>query len=590
MKHTGKLTALAALLVALSACSGTTTDDVAETNDTAANDTTTVIEEEESGMFTSRDLEIGWDEQTAVRITLTGSSASSDSAAVAVLGSTVTISQEGTYVLSGTLTDGQIVIDADDSAKIQLVLDGAAVTSSTSAAIYVKQADKVFITTAEGSENTLANGGSYVATDENSVDAVIFAKSDLTLNGSGTLIIQAAAGHGIVSKDDLVLASGTCVINAEKQGLSGKDSVRIAGGSYTITAGTDAIHSENDDAAKGFVYIASGRFTITAQGDGISGSSYVTLLDGQFTIVSGSGHTAAAAHFDNLGPNQAAADDTASTKGIKAGTVLTISGGSYDIDAADDALHADSTLTIDGGSFTIAAGDDGIHADEAVTINGGDVAITTSYEGIEGLSITLNDGTIAVKAADDGLNAAGGNDASGDMFAITDGAGITINGGTLTVDASGDGLDSNGSLYLNGGTVVVSGPTDNGNGTLDYNGEAIASGGTFLGTGSSGMAQNFSTASTQGCLLVSLAGSAGDIITVTDASGNVILTGTAAKAYTCVLVSSPDLALNGVYTITNGSASVTATLDSLVAGNGGGMNPGGNGGNMGPGGQGPRGH
>src|SRR5699024_5724378 len=154
-----------------------------------------------SEMFTDRDVEIGYDEETSARITLSGNSASSDSDAVQISGSTVTIKEEGTYILSGTLNDGMIVVGAEDTDKIQLVLDNVEITNSTSAAIYVLEADKVFITTASGSENTLANGGEYVAIDENNIDAVIFSKSDLTLNGAGTLTINAAAGHGVVSKD-----------------------------------------------------------------------------------------------------------------------------------------------------------------------------------------------------------------------------------------------------------------------------------------------------------------------------------------------------------------------------------------------------
>lgn len=164
-----------------------------------------------------------------------------------ISGSTVTITDEGTYILSGTLNDGMIVVSGEDTDKIRLVLDNVEIKSSDSAAVYVLEADKVFITTASGSENTLANGGEYAAIDDNNIDAVIFSKSDLTLNGAGSLTIDAAAGHGVVSKDDLVLTSGTYNITAASHGLSGKDSVRIANGTYTITSGKDGIQAENTD-------------------------------------------------------------------------------------------------------------------------------------------------------------------------------------------------------------------------------------------------------------------------------------------------------------------------------------------------------
>ncbi len=249
MKKTAILSLLIAVILSLSACSSTkVTESINESSETSQIELTeTVSTASSSEMFTDRDMEIGYDEETSARITLSGNSASSDSDAVQISGSTVTITEEGTYIFSGTLNDGMIVVSAEDTDKIQLVLDNVEITSSTSAAIYVLEADKVFITTASGSENTLANGGEYVATDDNNIDAVIFSKSDLTLNGAGTLTINAAAGHGVVSKDDLVLTSGTYNITAASHGLSSKDSVRIANGTYTITSGKDGIQAENTD-------------------------------------------------------------------------------------------------------------------------------------------------------------------------------------------------------------------------------------------------------------------------------------------------------------------------------------------------------
>lgn len=231
MKKRAILALFLSAAVLLSGCStNNTSSTTASQNSSSASGTesegtivlTTV---DTSQMFSDRDLEIGYDEETSAKIELSGNSAACDSDAVQISGSTVTITDEGTYILSGTLSDGTIIINAGDTDKVQLVLDGVDINSSTSAAIYVIEADKVFLTTASGSENRLSNGGTYVAIDENNIDAVIFSKSDLTLNGAGTLTIQAAAGHGVVSKDDLVLTSGTYHITAASHGLSGKDSV-----------------------------------------------------------------------------------------------------------------------------------------------------------------------------------------------------------------------------------------------------------------------------------------------------------------------------------------------------------------------------
>lgn len=163
------------------------------------------------------------------------------------------------------------MVDAGDTEKVQLVLAGADITSSTSAAIYALEADKVFITSAENTENTLTNGGEYIAIDDNNIDAVIFAKTDLTLNGSGSLTINAQAGHGVVSKDDLLITGGNYTITSASHGLSGKDCVAIADGVLTITSGKDGIHAENsDDLTLGWLYIKDGSFTILSQGDAVS--------------------------------------------------------------------------------------------------------------------------------------------------------------------------------------------------------------------------------------------------------------------------------------------------------------------------------
>ena len=232
-------------------------------------------------MFTERDLDASYEESSSAKIALADGATKSDSDNVKTDGDAVEITGEGTYIISGTLTNGRIIINAKDSDKIQLVLNGANINCDTGAAIYVKQADKVFITLAPSSENTLSNKRESVAVDDNNIDSVIFSKSDLTLNGSGELTVNAAYGHGIVSKDDLVLTGGEYSITSEKQALSGKDSIRVADGAYTLNAGKDGLHSENtDDTSKGFIYIANGTFDITCDCDGIDASGTVTVKNG----------------------------------------------------------------------------------------------------------------------------------------------------------------------------------------------------------------------------------------------------------------------------------------------------------------------
>lgn len=270
------------------------------------------------------------------------------------------------------------------------------------------------------------------------------------------------------------------------------------------------------------------------------------------------------------------AEDTTSIKGIKAATQTVLKGGTYTIDAEDDTLHSNGNLVIHDGTYTLSSGNDDIHADSNVTIAGGTIDITKSYEGIEGLSIDVAGGESSVLASDDGMNAAGGNDSSGfegpepggDQFASTEGAYIHISGGILHVNASGDGIDSNGDITVSGGETYVSGPTNSGNGTLDYSGTAQITGGIFAASGSSGMAQNFDSSSTQGVIMVNVEEQETNTeIALLDISCTELLSWTAEKEYSSVIVSSPEIQQGETYTLKTGTAEQNITMDSLVYGN-----------------------
>lgn len=521
----------------LSGCSKTNNSNETSSGSTSTDSSAQGIDV--SNTFSDRDKEIGYDEENSTVIKLSDDSTTCDSDAVQISGNTVTIIDEGTYILSGTLTDGMVIVDAEDTDKVQLVLDGVDITSAESAAIYVREADKVFITTASDSQNTLTNGGTYTAIDDNNIDAAIFSKSDLTLNGAGSLTITAKAGHGVVSKDDLVLTSGTYQIDAASHGLSGKDSVRIASGSYTIVSGKDGIHAENaDDTSLGFVYLADGTFDITSDGDGISAGNWLQADGGVYTVKAGGGSENVQKSDGEwqFGPGQqtestdTTEEDTVSMKAIKAAGELILKGGKYSLDSADDTIHSNANVTISDGEFTLASGDDGIHADSATTISGGTIDITESYEGIEGLSIDIT-----------------------------------------------------------GGETYVSGPTNDGNSALDYNGTGTVTGGIFIAAGSSGMAENFGDSSTQGVMMVTVnSQAAGSAVSLSDSSGNELVSWTPEKEYTSVIISCPEITTGQEYTLTTGSDTTQITMDSIVYGSGSGMggNPGngggpGNGGDMG---------
>lgn len=502
-------------------------------------------------MFTERDSAPSYDEEKCRVVILNGE--------------TVTLTEEGVYIIRGSLTDGMVIVDAADTAKVQLVLDGVTVSNSRGAAIYVKEADKVFLTLAEGSVNTLSNGGSYAAIDEKNIDAVVFARSDLTINGSGSLTITAEEGHGIVSKNDLKITGGMISITAAEHGLSGKDSVRLAAGNLELTTGKDGIHAENaDDEEKGFVYLAGGSLNVISEGDCISAETHLQIDGGSFRLTAGKGSSNKTIAKDESGK-------AVSTKGVKAGGQLVVNGGDFSIDAQDDALHANDCLTVNGGSFELATGDDGIHSDETAAITAGAIEILTSYEGIEGKAVVITGGDIRLYARDDGLNAAGGNDGSG-YKGMSGDSYILISGGEISVNADGDGLDSNGDLTVTGGVIYVSGPENGGNGALDYSGAAQITGGTVIAVGNVGMAQNFGDGSTQGSILLQVSNCpAGSEVSLRDSEGNLLAEYVSEKTFNSVVVSAPGLTAGKMYQVTAGTKEYEVVMESLIYGSGNGF-------------------
>lgn len=574
-----------------------------------------------SDMFSDRDKEIGYDETQSVSIELADNGITATADTVGISDGIVTIKDEGTYILTGTLSDGQVVIDADGK-KVQLVLNGVDITSKSSAAIYVKAADKVFITLADKSENKLTTSAEYVAIDDNNIDAVIFSKDDITLNGEGTLAVTSKAGNAITSKNDLKVTSGTYTLEAAGHGLEAKDSIRVAGGEISITSSKDGLHSENsDEADKGYVYIAGGTMDITSEGDGIDASYIVQIDSGKMKIVSGGGSANAPAHTQQqpqrdgqrrgrptegqnsadgqIPPETTETEDTVSTKGIKSDSVIFLNNGELDIDSVDDGIHANGSIEVADGTYAIAAGDDGIHADEVLLISGADIDITKSYEGLEGKTITINDGDINIVSSDDGLNAAEGstNNSSSDNMSDSAKKGgfgkstssencqIEINGGSLYVNADGDGIDSNGNMTINAGDIKVDGPSNSGNAAIDFGdgAKAYINGGSLIAVGGSGMVEAFDSSSKQAMMSIQVADSniTGEVV-LSDSDGNVIISYTPAKEYNCVQISTAELEKGKTYTLKAGDTTTTIELNELLYSN---ISNNGNNGNKGRGGK-----
>lgn len=506
-----------------------------------------------------------------------------DGSGVTVDNNIVTISNGGTYSISGTSANSQIIVDSASEENVYLVLNNVDLTCTNSAPIYVKSAKNAIIVIPDNSENTITDGKTYTLEDSSTDEpsSAIFSKDDLTIKGNGSLTVNANYNDGIVSKDDLKITGGNISVTSVDDGLIGKDSITIKGGNIKVTASGDGLKATNtEDTTKGYVLIEGGTLNIISTNDGIQAETNVNITEGTINITSGGGSVNSSSKNDNMqnpwgqwgksSNTTSSSSDTSSAKAIKAVSNIIIDGGTITIDSSDDSLHSNDNLTINGGTFEISSGDDGIHSDTNLEINGGDINISKSYEGIESTNITINDGTIHLIASDDGLNAAGGNDASStsgrpgqNNFSSSTGS-ININGGYLYVDASGDGIDANGSIEMNDGTVIVNGPENNGNGALDYDSTCNINGGLFIAAGSSGMAQSLSTTSKQNSVNVFLSSqSANTLITIKNEDGEDIVTFAPSKTYQSVIISSPDLESNTTYTVYSGGTSTGSETDGL---------------------------
>lgn len=528
------------------------------------------------------DLDSDYSDETVQNVSLNEDSISFDGTGASVSGSTITITKAGTYKFSGTLNDGAIIVDSTTEALIRIVLNDATINCSTSAPIYVKQADKVLLTLAKGTTNTVSDGSDYVFSDATSEEpnATIFSKDDLTINGSGSLIVTANYNNGIQSKDDLKIVSGTIDVTSTDDAFVGKDVLAIRSADITIQANGDGLKTTNtEDSSKGNVAIEGGTLQITAQTDGIQSANGLYIYDGDITIQSGGGSVNSSkqttmtngkawGNWDNSATTSD--EETSSAKGLKSQTVLEISNGTLNLDTSDDSIHTNGTLQISNGTITLSSGDDGIHADTSLLISGGIIDILQSYEGIESSELTFSGGTIHVKASDDGLNAGGGNDASStdgragqNQFSSDTSKIITFEDGYLYVDAGGDGLDSNGNIVMNGGTILVEGPTDGANGSLDFGGEFFIAGGYLIAVGSSSMLQSPTSISNGSCVSIGFNTSLSSLVHIQDSNGNDVMTFQPSKTIQSLILYTSQLTNGSTYEIyTDGNASGTS-VDGL---------------------------
>jgi len=307
-----------------------------------------------------------WDESEVVEVSLDGE-ITSDGDGVLIESSRVAITAAGTYRINGTLSDGQIVVDAGDEAVVRLILDDARITNTTGAAIAVMTAEKAVVILADGTENTLTDAAMYVfAEGEDEPNAALYSASDLTIGGEGSLTVYGNYNDGITSKDGLIIDAGNISVEAVDDGIRGKDYVVVNGGTLDITAGGDGIKADNEeDADRGYIVVADGIVDITVGGDAIQAETDVVITGGDIAVSAGGGS-----------PASFSADDSA--KGIKGAVSVVIEGGTITVSAADDAIHSNVAVVINGGSIDIVTGDDAVHADETVEVNGGTITVAES--------------------------------------------------------------------------------------------------------------------------------------------------------------------------------------------------------------------
>ena len=497
-------------------------------------------------IFSKRDYKTEY-EENCTSIKLKGTSATCDSNAVEIKGSTITILDEGTYVISGSLENGMIIVNSEDVDKTQIVLKGASIHNEKGAAIYVKQADKVFLTLEKGTENTLSSGKTFDAMDGEEIDGVVYSMTDITLNGEGSLEIKSPGAHGIVSKDDLLITGGNYMIDSATHGLAANDMLGFAGGTFNIVSGEDSLHCDTN------IYVKDGSFEINSKDDAVHADATLLIGGGKINI-------------------------TNSYEGLEA-LNIEILDGDIRIVSSDDGLNAAGGTDnsgyggMDNGQFGGQGGQrpgggrtegmpEGMERPEGVPE--GMERPEGMPEGMERPEGGRPEGQGGRPGGQGGapggqpgeqndMQEVGGMGGPGGMMGGSSDGSVRIAGGTLYVKASGDGIDANGTLEITGGSVTICGPTQGDTATLDYDMTGVINGGTFIGTGGTMMAQSFND-SKQGVIAVKVGNqAAGTQITLKDSSGKELLSATPELPFAIVILSSPQIEKGETYTITVGS-------------------------------------
>ncbi len=494
--------------------------------------------------FSSRDTEHSYSTNGAVTITLDNENTKINGSGAAVVDGDIVITAEGTYILSGKYTAGMLKIECTDTQKVQIVLNGAEISSPDSPAVYVKQADKVFFTLAKGTENKLVDGDKYTIIDGNSeIDATLFSRADTAINGEGKLTVIGTNKHGIISKDDLVITGGEINVRSKKDAITGKDCVKIGGGSLVIEAGSDGICSDNNnDVNRGFVYISAGNVDITAEKDGIQAENAVRIDGGNLSIECGGGSVNNVESLkpsdkqpEVLDPNNPDASKPESYKAIKADVDVIINGGTIIADTADICLQADGSVLIGGGAVKLSSGEDAISAGKAYVQTSGALYVTKAVNAISTANVLIDGGETSIICSELGFNAS---------------ASAELRGGYVITDTGSSAVSTADTLLVSGGTVLINPPANESVPVINSPYIAIA-GGHLVALGNVSVSAH-DTALQPAVQCTFDKQNADTSLYLCDSKDNYIISFHSKRAFTDALISSPYLK-TGIYKLCSGA-------------------------------------
>lgn len=525
--------AAALMMLATSGCADTGKDKSSKT-------TSMAVVTSADANISADDIEVGYEENDTVDAVFSDSGIEVSGSGISAEGTVLTITDAGTYRLSGSCANGRIVIEADKEDKVKLVLNGLDLTCTDNAVITAKAADKVYLLLESGTENKLNDGTEYSLAEGDNTDAAVFAKCDLTINGEGNLNVTGNYKHGIVSKDDLVITGGNVTVNAVSSALSGKDSVKISEGTFDLTSGTDAVKSTNEEEeGKGIISITGGTFTINAGGDGISAAKELQISGGEFDITTGGGSANASMKsdgfpngdwkqgfggrgdfgtppdmgehpdfgdfdpsefekngerpdFGDMGtpPEKPDGETFGKMEERSADTNKDISSENVDTSADTEttsakALKSGGAIIIEDGTFSIDSADDSLHCDGSASISSGSISASSGDDGIHvGGDLVISGGTIDISKSYEGIEGMTVTITGGDINVTAQDDGINCAGGSDTGSSERMGRDSFAAqegvyLKISGGTLNVNSAGDG----LDSNGDLIIEGGTIFVSG-----------------------------------------------------------------------------------------------------------